>query len=250
MEWRDDGIVLAARRQGEGGLVVSLLTRAHGRHAGWVPGGGSTKARGVYQPGNRVTARWRARLEEHLGTYGCEPAASTAAGLMDDPARLAALASACALIEAALPERAPHPALYEATVALLDALPRPGWGRAYVLWELTLLAELGFGLDLGACAATGAKEGLAYVSPRTGRAVSRSAGRPWHDRLLPLPGFLVTTDDGNETEVLAGLRLTGHFLARHVFGERERGLPAARQRLADRLHRAAAAAQRRPCGVG
>jgi DNA repair protein RecO (recombination protein O) len=238
MECHDDGIVLAAQRQGEGGLVVSLLTRAPGRHAGWVPGGGSTKARGLYQPGNRVTARWRARLDEHLGTYGCELVASTAAAFMDDPARLAALASACALLQAALPERAPHPALHEATLALLEDLPRADWGRAYVRWELALLAELGFGLDLTACAATGANDGLVYVSPKSGRAVSLSAGAPWRDRLLALPRFLVEpAADGDETEVPAGLRLTGHFLERHVFADRERGLPAARGRLVERLER-------------
>ncbi len=243
MEWSDEGIVLAARRHGEGALVVSLLTLAHGRHAGLVHGGGSARARGVYQPGNRVSAHWRARLEEHLGSYRCELVVGEAARLMDDPARLGALTSACALIEAGLAERAPHPALYRGTLALIDALAGPDWGRAYVRWELALLAELGFGLDLGSCAATGVTEGLAYVSPKTGRAVSLAAGAPWRDRLLALPGFLIepagAAGNGGEAEVLAGLRLTGHFLERHVFSESQRGMPAARTRLEERLCRRA-----------
>lgn len=240
MEWRDEGIVLAARRHGEASLVVSLLTPGHGRHAGLVRGGGSARAGGIYQPGNRVSAHWRARLEEHLGNFRCELVAGEAARLLDDPPRLAALASACALIEAGLPERAPHPALYQGTLALIEALPGPVWGRAYVGWEVALLAELGFGLDLGACAATGVTEGLAYVSPKSGRAVSLAAGAPWHDRLLPLPRFLVdpaVTAEG--AEILAGLRLTGHFLEVHLFGASDRPLPAARGRLLERLRRGA-----------
>ncbi|MFQ5954010.1 MAG: DNA repair protein RecO, partial [Kiloniellales bacterium] len=218
---------------------------AHGRHAGLVHGGGSARARGIYQPGNRVSVHWRARLEEHLGSYRCELVAAEAAPLMDDPGRLGALASACALIEAGLPERAPHPALYRDTLRLVDALTGPSWGQAYVRWELALIAELGFGLDLTACAVTGATERLAYVSPKTGRAVSLAAGAPWRDRLLALPRFLIRPTDtggaGQDAEILAGLRLTGHFLERHVFCEPHRKMPAARTRLAERLRRALAA---------
>ncbi len=245
MEWNDEGIVLAGRRHGEAALVVSLLTRDHGRHAGLVHGGGSRRARGTYQPGNRVSAHWRARLEAHLGTYRCELVAGEAARFLDDPVRLAALASACALIEAGLPERAPHSALYQVTLALIEALPGADWGRVYVAWEVALLSELGFGLDLSACAATGATEDLAYVSPKSGRAVSLAAGAPWHDRLLPLPRFLVAptgpAEPGEGPEILAGLRLTGHFLEVHLFGAANRDLPAARRRLAERLRRAAGA---------
>ncbi len=241
MEWSDEGIVLAARRHGEGALVVSLLTLAHGRHAGLVHGGGSARARGVYQPGNRVSAHWRARLEEHLGSYRCELVAGEAARLLDDPLRLGALASACALIEAGLAERAPHPALYRGTLSLIDALAGPDWGRAYVRWEMALLTELGFGLDLGSCAATGVTEGLAYVSPKSGRAVSLAAGAPWRDRLLALPGFLIEpagpAGEGGEADILAGLDLAAHFLERHVFADSLSGMPAARTRLADRLRR-------------
>ncbi len=248
MEWQDEGIVLAGRRHGEAALVVSLLTRDHGRHAGLVHGGGSGRARGTYQPGNRVSAHWRARLEEHLGTYRCELEVAEAARLLDDPMRLAALASACALLEAGLPERAPHPALYQDMLALIEALSGADWGRNYVAWEVALLSELGFGLDLSACAATGATEGLAYVSPKSGRAVSLSAGAPWHDRLLPLPRFLVAptgpAEPGEGAEILAGLRLTGHFLEVHLFGAANRGPPAARRRLFERLRRAADAKER------
>lgn len=236
MEWIDDGIVLAVRPHGESAAVASLLTREHGRHAGLVRGGAGRRYRPVLQPGNRVHARWRGRLSEHLGTYTIELAQAAAAELFDSPAKLAALASACALAEAALPEREPHPTLYAATAQLLDALLGDSWARAYVHWEVRLLAELGFGLDLEVCAATGANDGLVYVSPRTGRAVSASAGEPWRDKLLALPAFLREADATADSSGLAqGLALTGHFLETHVFAHRPKGMPAARQRLIDRL---------------
>ena len=241
MEWSDDGIVLSARRHGESAAIVMLLTRAHGRHAGLVHGGSGRGKRGMLQPGNRVTAVWRARLAEHLGTYVCEPAGSLAASLLDDALRLAALSSACAVAEAALPEREPHAAAYDGLGALLDALSSEVWAEAYVHWEMEMLRELGFGLDLTACAATGVNDGLAYVSPRTGRAVSSAAGEPYRDRLLVLPGFLLgRVGPEREAEIAAGLALTGHFLERHVFHAQNRGMPAARQRLTERFPRPAA----------
>ncbi len=196
MDWTEDGIVLAARKHGEASAVVQLFTRGHGRHAGLVRGGAGSKARGVYQAGNLVAARWRARLAEHLGSFTCELVRSHAAAILDDPLRLAGLASACAVAEATLPERHPYPELYDAFAAMIGALANdPAWSAVYVHWELTLLGELGFGLDLGRCAATGATDDLVYVSPKSGRAVSRLAGEPYRDRLLPLPGFLVGPPD-------------------------------------------------------
>lgn len=235
MEWSDEGIVLAVRRHGEAAAIVSLLTAEHGRHAGLVRGGASRRLRGVLQPGNTVSASWRARLEEHLGAFTVEPLAGCAA-LYDQPGPLAALTSATALVEAALPERAPHPELYQAFTALLGALPRPDWAESYVRWELFLLADLGFGLDLSSCAATGANDDLAYVSPKSGRAVSLSAGEKWRDRLLPLPRFLTPQGGAADARQVAdGLRLAGWFLERHAFAPHGRHTPDARERLVAHL---------------
>lgn len=238
MDWTDEGIVLSARRHGESALVLSLLTRGHGRHAGLVRGGKGRRARGLYEPGNRVRATWKARLSEHLGNFACELVSADAARLLDDPARLAALASACALSDAALPEREPHPGAFDGLAALIQALPGPDFAAAYVRWELALLTELGFGLDLGRCAATGTSESLGYVSPKSGRAVSEAAAEPYRDRLLKLPRFLIGDAPPGPEELMEGLRLTGHFLAEHAFAARPAGVPAARGRLVDRLARA------------
>ena len=243
MNWDDQGIVLAARPHGEGALVVQLLTRGQGRHAGLVRGGQSGRQRGVYQPGNLVAAHWTARLAEHLGSYACELLESYAARVLDDPDRLAALSAAAAVCERALPEREPHPACFEGLLVLLDALEGDHWAEVYVRWEMALLAELGFGLDLAACAAGGDNDQLAYVSPKSGRAVSLAAGEPYRDRLLPLPGFLVGKGGGGPAEVGQGLHLTGFFLERHVFHPQDRDLPEARRRLAERFPRVASAAE-------
>lgn len=240
MEWHDDGIVLAVRPHGESDVILSLLTGGHGRATGLLRGGQGRRWRGLVQPGNRVRVRWRARLSDHLGHFTCELDRAEAGSLLDEPARLAALMSACTLTEAALPERAPHPRLYQAFCHLLDALHGDAWASTYVRWEIALLAELGFGLDLTACAATGQADNLAYVSPRTGRAVSAGAAGPWRDRLLPLPAFLV--EPGRVADagaVLAGLELAGHFLLREVFAPIGQILPPARTRLIDRLRRSA-----------
>ncbi|HYG90251.1 MAG TPA: DNA repair protein RecO [Azospirillum sp.] len=239
MEWTDQGIVLSGRPHGEAAAIVTLLTREHGRHAGLVMGGRSKSQRGHIEPGTVVAARWRGRLAEHLGNYVLEPVRGYAAGVLDDPPRLAALTAACALVEAALPEHEPHSALYDGLCALLEVLDiAPAWAEAYVRWEVGLLAELGFGLDLERCAVTGTVGGvndyLAFVSPRTGRAVSVSAGEPYRDRLLPLPGFLIGRGVGGTEEVAAGLRLTGYFLERHLLNA---PLPPARERLVERVVR-------------
>lgn len=234
MDWRDDGIVLSVRKHGENSAIVNILTQRHGRHAGLVRGGTGKRLRGTLQPGNRVNAVWRARLAEHLGSYTVELSHSYAAIAMADAGKLAALSSACALIEAALPEREPHPAILEGLEVLLGALSDDTvWPVIYVKWEMGLLAELGFGLDLTACAATGVTEDLTYVSPKSARAVSTAAAAPYKDKLLPLPQFLLTPD--SDADIAAGLRLTGYFLDHHVFQSRDAAMPAARDRLAARF---------------
>ena len=240
MDWSDQGIVLSARRHGESAAIVSLLTLAHGRHAGLVRGGSGKRLRGVLQLGNELSASWRARLAEHLGSYTVELLRARAAPLLAQPDRLAALSAAAAVTEAALPEREPHPKIYEAFLALLEALAGEAlWPAVYVRFELGLLAELGFGLDLGSCASTGETEDLAYVSPRSGRAVSAAAGAPYAERLLPLPAFLLGRHEGplGARDVLDGLRLTGFFLERQVFLPHGRREPAARIRLVERFAR-------------
>ena len=235
MEWTDIGLVLSARRHGETAAIVQLLTRDHGRHAGLVAGGAGKAKRAVLQPGTLLAARWRARLEEHLGSYTVEPMAALGAAFLTDADRLAALNAVCALAETVLPERDPHPALFEATESLLRTLGAADWRGLYVRWEVALLAALGFGLDLSACAATGTNDDLVYVSPKSGRAVSASAGEPYRDKLLPLPRFLLTGAAATADEAGQGLRLTGHFLAEHVLEPQGRTMPPARERLARRI---------------
>jgi DNA repair protein RecO (recombination protein O) len=242
MEWHDRAFVLNARRHGESAAIVQLLTEKHGRHAGLVRGGQSPKLRAVLQPGNEVTAVWRGRLSEHLGTIACELVRPHAAGLLDDPDRLAGLTAAAALIAGALPEREPYPDVFASFEGLLQALDSGiDWSAHYVEWERDLLAGLGFGLDLGRCAVSGVTTELAYVSPRTGRAVSRAAGLPYRDKLLVLPGFLWCDEPADRRQIELGMMLTEYFLIRHVFVPQGRALPAARSRLAERMRRAATA---------
>lgn len=243
MEWSDSGFVLSARRHGEHALIVELLTREHGRHLGLVRGGQSPKLRALLQPGNEVAATWRGRLAEHLGTLACELRRAHAARLIDDPDRLAALAAAAALVAAMLPEREPHGDVFAAFAGLLGALDSaPDWPARYVEWECGLLAALGFGLDLSRCAATGTTQDLAYVSPRTGRAVSREAGRPYRDKLLILPEFLWRPAPADAGQIRQGLRLTEHFFVHHVLAPQGHSLPPARARFAQRLRQQGAAA--------
>jgi DNA repair protein RecO (recombination protein O) len=240
MLWQDEGFILAVRRHGESAAVVSVFTAGHGRHAGLVRGGASRRASPIHQIGNRVQATWRARLADQLGSLTLELARPVAALLLDRPDRLAGLCAACALLEAGLPERDPHPNLYRSLGDLIDALVQEeAWWDRYVRFELDLLADLGFGLDLGCCAVTGGAEDLAFVSPRSGRAVSRAAAKPYADRLLPLPAFLVGQGSPDAAQIRAGLQLTGAFL-RHLFDASDTAVPRARQLLLDRLDRSGA----------
>jgi DNA repair protein RecO (recombination protein O) len=237
VEWEDEAFVLAARAHGETGAIVELLTERHGRFAAHLAGGASRKLKPVLQPGTQVTARYRARVSEQLGSVTLEPTGQGVSALFDDPQALAALASAAAICAQGLPEREPHPGAFHALGALMEALAHAAiWPAVYVRFEAGLLEDLGFGLDLSKCAATGSLDDLVYVSPRTGRAVSRAAGEPYKDRMLILPPFLLSAQGGLAAgDVGAGLSLTGHFLEAFVFGPLNRPLPPPRVWLVDRL---------------
>ena len=237
MEWCDPAFVLSARLHGETGAVVELLTEAHGRTAAHVAGGASRRMRSYLQPGARVMATYRARTSENLGSARLEPFGEGPAALFDDPLALAGLSAAAAVAQGALPEREPHPGAYLAFEAFTAALAAADiWPAIYVRFEAGLLEELGFGLDLSRCAATGAVDDLVYVSPRTGRAVSREGGAPFADRLLRLPPFMLSSQGGlSEGDVADGLALTGHFLEQFVFAPLNRPLPPARLWLLEKL---------------
>ncbi|MCR8724306.1 DNA repair protein RecO [Frigidibacter sp. ROC022] len=240
MEWSDQGTVLTARPHGETSAIIEVFTAAHGRHAGVVRGGVSRKMTPHLQPGNDLRVVWQARLEEHIGSYAVEPLRSRAA-VFSDRTALAGLNAVTALLAFCLPEREPHPQLYTQSVRLLDALGGRGWDEAYLLWELALLEEMGFGLDLSECAVTGAREGLVHVSPRSGRAVSAAGAGVWADRLLPLPGLLLGRP-AEPGDLARGLRTTGYFLERHLAAALgDRPLPEARARLVALLERQSAA---------
>ncbi|MEL6290410.1 MAG: DNA repair protein RecO [Pseudomonadota bacterium] len=240
MEWSDEGIVLGVRGHGETGAIADIFTRAHGRHLGFVHGGRSRKIRPILQAGNHVSVTWRARLEDHMGHFAVELLTPRAAEAMNDPLALAGLMSLCELGRL-LPERDPHANLYEVAQFVLSFLDDVDvWPQLYVRWELALLDELGMGLDLGRCAATGATDGLIYVSPKSGRAVSRDAGAPYADRMFALPPFLRRGDNRRSdlSDVGTGLDMTGHFLAQRVFAPDGKDLPEPRQRLRQRIARA------------
>lgn len=218
MEWRDQGIVLSVRRHGEISAIVEVFTPEHGRHAGVVRGGASRRMTPVLQPGAQLDLTWRARLEDHIGAFRVEPLRSRAAGLMGDRLALAGLNAVTGLLLFVLPEREAHRALYDRSEVLLDLLGHGDvWPLAYLQWELALLEEMGFGLDLSSCAVMGpAANDLSYVSPRTGRAVSRAGAGEWADRLLPLPACLLGHGPAPDRDVAEGLRTTGHFLRAHL----------------------------------
>ncbi|WP_408871371.1 DNA repair protein RecO [Gluconobacter frateurii] len=243
MEWEAAALVLSVRPYGEGSALVHLLSEEQGISHGMVRGGGSRKQAPLWQTGNLVMARWRARLSDQLGAVTAEPVQSVGARLLDLPLQLAMVSSACALADGALPQGEAHPELFMRLIRLLTLIgvaPEPPPVAAYLRWERELLAELGYGLDLSACAVTGACDNLHFVSPKSGRAVSEEGAGVWRDRLLPLPVFLANeTEDGNPEDWFAGMTLTGHFLSRWVFGVRHQPLPAARERLFERVRRLA-----------
>ncbi|MCP4384864.1 MAG: DNA repair protein RecO [Hyphomicrobiales bacterium] len=232
MHWSDDGIVIGTRRYGESSLIVELMTAQHGRHLGLVRGGRSRRHQSVLQPGNSVVATWRARLDAHLGTYAIEPTVQRAARLIASPACLYGIQVLAALTRL-LPERDPHPQIHAILAAIVDWLEDPLTGGALIVrFELRMLEELGFGLDLERCAATGTAERLVFVSPKSGRAVSEGAGAPFRDRMLPLPSFLHREGRTPQAaDLLDAFRLTGFFLDRHVYGPRGVNAPDERARL-------------------
>ena len=237
-EWNDTGIILSVRPHAETAAIVNVLTAEHGRQAGLVRGGQSSKMRGLLQPGNVVTINWRARLEEHLGTMTFDLMRANAATVLDDAFRLAGLSSVCAIMEAALPEREPAGGVYEATDLIVQMITDldagEHWVGAYVRWEIGMLGVAGYALGLDKCAVTGDTEDLAYVSPRTGVAVTAAGAGIHAHRLLPLPSFLGGVSEKNlEEDLLDGMELTGHFLEKKVFGLAHQPLPPARERLID-----------------
>ncbi|MGB7269207.1 MAG: DNA repair protein RecO [Albidovulum sp.] len=240
MDWRDEGAVLSVRPHGESSAIIEVFTENHGRHAGVVRGGTSRRIAPLLQPGAQLDVNWRARLDDHIGAFTVEPIKART-GVLADRLALAGLNSICALLHFALPEREAHLPLYTRSITLLDALGQaPDWTLGYLHWELQLLEELGYGLDLTACAVTGSREDLAYVSPKTGRAVGRAAAGEWADRLLPLPLCLLGQGGANTAEITQGLITTGHFLTHrlaHDLGNRP--LPEARQRFVNLLARQA-----------
>jgi len=239
IEWREDGTLLSVRRHGETSAIVEVFTEGHGRSSGVVRGGTSRKLAPHLQAGAQLDVAWSARLDEHIGTFTVEPLKSRAAAIMTDRLALAGLNAMCALLCFTLPEREPHALLYRRSLALFDLLgTNEAWPVVYLRWELALLEEMGFGLDLATCAVTGTRDDLAFVSPKTGRAVSAEGAGAWAGRLLPLPSILLGQGQGAMDEILDGLRTTGHFLNHWLapaLGERP--LPVARQRLLDALAR-------------
>ena len=236
MEWQGEGTVIARRPHGENAVIIDVLTARHGRHAGLVPGGASRKRAAMLQPGARLDLRWRARSDDQLGHFSAEPL-HLRAGLLADPLGLAGLNAVCALLMFTLPERDPHPALVAMTELLLDDMDAGrDWAGDYLRWEIKLLDEMGFGLDLASCAVTGSTDGLCYVSPRSGRAVSRAGAGEWADRLLPFPRIMGGAGDNRGNGLAEGLAITGHFLEQRVAADMVgRSLPAARGRLVRRL---------------
>ncbi len=244
MEWTDEGIVLGTRRHGEANAIVELMTRGHGRHLGLVRGGAGSRLRPILQVGNSVRAVWRARLDEHLGHFAVEGLELRAAALFGLPHAIYGVAHLAALCRL-LPERDPHLGIYESVEAILEQMDDPlvVAGRL-VRFELALLAELGFGLDLDTCAATGTDSDLAYVSPKSGRAVSREAGAPWHEKLLRLPAFIGDASVGRPSpgDIADGFALTAFFLGSYVLEPRGLVMDDARASFIGAVMRASVAA--------
>ena len=243
MEWTDEGTIIGLKAHGESAVILEAMTREHGRHLGLVRGGRSSKAQASLQPGNNVSLTWRARLDEHLGEYKVELLGSHAARLIAAPVALYGLGTIAGLLRL-LPERDPHPGLYEGLSVLVAHLDEAEMAPALIIrFELAMLTELGFGLDLARCAVTGSPDDLSHVSPKSGKAVSRRAAQPYLDRLLKLPSFLVEGQGGRRpspADILSGFALTGFFLRRHILDPRGLREPPERERLIEMATRAAA----------
>ncbi|HEY0420849.1 MAG TPA: DNA repair protein RecO [Acetobacteraceae bacterium] len=236
MEWEAPGILLDVRPFGEGDAVATVMTEEHGTHRGLARGAQSRSRVAMWQPGNLLQLRWVARLSDQLGAFSAELIHPAAALVLDDALALGMLTSCCAVAEGALPERQPHPRVFDLLLHLLARLPNgPSELPALIRWEAALLTDLGYGLDLSRCAATGATERLSWVSPKSGRAVSEEAAGEWSARLMRLPSLLRSEDAGTAEDWADGLRITGHFLARDVFGLQHKPLPPARLALYDRV---------------
>ena len=241
IEWRDEGALLKVRKHGETSAIIEVFTESHGKAAGIVRGGTSRKIAPLLQPGAQLDVTWKARLDDHLGSFTIEPIRSRAAQVMQDRLALAGLNAVTGLASFLLPDRETYGPLYTRTINLLDLLGQTEvWPLAYLQWEVALLEDMGFALDLSACAVSGLNDDLFYVSPRTGRAVSRLAAGDWADRLLPLPHVLLGKGDADIEQIVIALRTTGHFLHNHLAKSLgDRPLPEARQRLIDVLNRMA-----------
>lgn len=239
MEWRDQGILLSTRRHGETSAIIEVFTPEHGRHAGVVRGGTSRKIAPILQPGAQLDVTWRARLEDHIGSFHVEPVRSRAVAAMGGRIALAGLNAVTGLLGFCLPEREPYPQLYQRSEQLLDLLGQEDvWPLAYLRWEMRLLEEMGYALEIDACAVTGSQESLMYVSPRTGRAVSRDAAGAWADRLLPLPDVMRGRGAASNSEIAQGLVTTGYFLTAHLAkGLGNKPLPEARARFVEAFTR-------------
>ncbi len=237
--WQDSAVILSLRPHGENGGILSLLTAEHGRAIGYVYGATSARQRGVLQVGNRVDVAWQAKAAGQLGNFTVELEKACVGDVIDDALKLTALQSAAALADRALPEGERHNGVYHGFCTLLDAFAAGGdiWAPTYIFWELGLLRELGFGLDLARCVSTGTTDNLLYVSPRSGCAVSAAAGELYKERLLALPPFLRGEARFDTQDVIDGLKLTGHFFLHRVFAQAHAPLPEARQRLEERLTR-------------
>lgn len=250
MQWQDEAIIIGVKRHGETSVIAEVMTRSHGRHLGLVRSGRSRSMQPVLQPGNRVEAVWRARLDEHLGEFKLEPVRLRAARLMETATAVYGVQAMGALLRL-LPERDPHAHLFEALDVILDTMDHPAdAGELFVRLELAVLNDLGYGLDLSECAATGAREDLLYVSPKSGRAVCATAGAPYADRLLALPGFLGkgSVRAADAEGMAAAFRLTGFFLRRHVYEPRGMTENAARDGFVQAALKALALAQERKTG--
>ncbi|MDF2366516.1 DNA repair protein RecO [Sneathiella sp.] len=246
MQWKDSGLILSVRKHGENSVIIHAFTREQGRSAGLVRGGVGRRLRGILQPGNEVDLAWRSRLSEQLGAFTVELRKSRASALFDAPDALAGASSALALLDIVLPEREAHGALFDATLLLFDALAdQPEiWPLLLARWELGLLSEIGYGLDLTHCAATGVTQDLIYVSPKSGRAVSAAAGQPYHDKLLLLPAFLRTrsfdpeaAEEATTADMLGGLELTGYFIGKFMGEHHPKMHLSARERMLGALRR-------------